>query len=148
MHAAGESRMSAKKPDAVTRYEGPRGVRYIARVRVRGYKERQKTFADEAKARTWADDERKKLLWHKDAMKGRKEWSLGDLVREHLGDANVKAKRSYSDHKRELEWFDGQYGTLRLLDFDASKIHESTKKLLEDGTRKASSANRYLAAMR
>ncbi len=39
--------MSAKKTDAVTRYEGKRGVRWIARVRVRGYKERQKSFGDE-----------------------------------------------------------------------------------------------------
>jgi integrase len=140
--------MSAKKPDAITRYEGKRGVRWIARVRVRGYKERQKTFAHEAKARTWEADERKKLLWHKDTKKGRAEWSLGDLVREHLGDANVMAMRSYSDHKRELGWFDVQYGTLRLLDFDATTIHEATKKLLEDGTRTPSTVNRYLAAMR
>lgn len=140
--------MSAKKCDAVTRYEGKRGVRYIARVRVRGYPERQKTFATEEKASTWAGDERKKLLWHKDTKKGRAEWSLGDLVREHLGDASVMAMRSYSDHKRELGWFGVQYGTLRLLDFTATEIHEATKKLLEDGTRTPSTVNRYLAAMR
>jgi integrase len=140
--------MSRKKPDVVTRYVGPRGERWIARVRVNGYPERQKTFAAEGKARTWEAEERKKLLWHRDAMQGRAEWSLRDLIREHLADANVKAKRSFSDIKRELEWFDGQYGALRLLDFDATKIHESTKKLLEDGTRKPSSVNRYLAAMR
>src|SRR5258708_23138265 len=108
--------MSAKKPDAVSRHEGPRGVRFIARARGRGYPERQKAFATQEKARTWEADERRKLLWHKDTKKGRAEWSLGDLVREQLGEANVMAKRSYSDHKRQLEWFDGQCGTLRLLD--------------------------------
>jgi hypothetical protein len=39
-------------------------------------------------------------------MQGRCEWSLADLVREHLADANVKTKRTFSDIKRELEWFE------------------------------------------
>ena len=131
-----------------------RGGKWLARVRVKGYKTLSKAFIDKATAESWAEAEERRL-------KAKRE--QGKAVREDVSGLTVKGLiedywRERGEHQDEAEptgvlaWWRERYGTKKVHEFANYAVLRDARESLQAsgvrGKRGDAAVNRYLAEMR
>jgi integrase len=141
---------SRRLPKGVYRYATAQGTRYVAMVRVAGFKDCSRAFAKPQDAAAWAAETRAELkALRKRGGEPRADLSqltVGGLIREYLADPSVKALRTYVDVKQILEWWVAECGSIKVLDFGALHLRAARDKLQHG--RAAGTVHTYLSKMR
>jgi integrase len=132
-----------------------RGNRYLALVRVKGFRAVSKTFDAADEAIEWAERQKAELRGERKRGAARRDLptlTVGGLLREYLADPNTRALRSYEGYHERADWWTLKYGTVRVLDLGVLTMREARDALRAGhglrGAPEPGTVNRYLATMR
>jgi integrase len=134
-----------------TSYKTDRGEkRFLAVVRIKGFKRTSKAFDSMGDAKDWAQAYERELRGLRDRGGARADvtrLTVKDLVTAFLGDPKTQGRKYYPDLKYMLgSWVD-EYGSERLRSFGYLQIVAFRDKRLATGLTPAR-VNRYLSGMR
>jgi integrase len=123
-------------------------IAWIAWVRVRPFKPVSRSFTTKAEAIDWADAHEREL--RAQVRTGVRHdvtrLTMRELIAEHLDDPETKALRTYEGHAALLAWWQNEYASERVLDWNVLKAREARAKLQRG--RAPATVNRYLGALR
>jgi integrase len=135
----------------ITQRSGPRGTRYVARVRVVGYPPETRTFERKTDAREWARNLETDLKRNRDfPQRQLAKRTLGQLIAQYRTEGlPPSCAGAYGPH---LDWWDQALGTCRLVDIRPEMIAAFRERLCrEPGNtgkrRRPATVNRYLATL-
>jgi integrase len=123
--------------------------RVTATVRVKPFKSASKTFAKRADAKQWATEQEKHLRKLRDGGESTADLtrlSIGELIRDFLGDPQTQALRYRDSLAMLLAWWAGHYGSTKVLALNVRTLREAREALRP--ARSPATVNRYLSAMR
>jgi integrase len=145
-----------KAPRIYTNADGTHSV--LMQVFVEPFPRQSKTFCIEdypsrkdalVAAKRWRDETRATLIEQRQQKNVRADlanYTLADLNAEYLKDPVTTALAYHKELTRNLAWWDEQYGTYKVLEFDVQTGRAAREKLIPG--RSAGTVDRYIAAQR
>ncbi len=134
----------------IRKHVSPRtGVTFTTTVRVAGFESISKTFPTKAAAAKWAETTEELLREQKKRGGMRADvatLTLGDLLLEHLRDAETMKLRSYDGAHQMCSYWIQELGAIKALDLNVLVLREARDKLARG--RAAGTVNRYLSVLR
>ena len=121
------------------RIAGDGGVRYQARVRLKGFPEQAATFERMTDAKRWVQDTEAAIRDGRHFKTSEaKRHTLGELVDRYVRDVMPTKPKSAKDQTRQLRWWKSRIGAYTLADVTPSLLAECRDKLasgmLDDGS--------------
>ncbi len=125
-------------------------ISYHAHFQLKGFGRPFKAHPTAEAAIRWLTETKATLVKQREAGQEQPDlatMTLANLNEKFLRDPKVTALRSFKDIKRQLSWWSGRFGAVRVLQFDVLQEREARDALIASG-RKNGTVNRYLAAMK